>query len=361
MFSPKTPPVLDCKSTPMESSVLLIEDDLVLAENIQELLELSGYRVMLAHEGKSGLIKAFKELPDVIISDIMMPNVNGYEVYQALQQNRYTRHIPFIFLSAKADPADVRRGMNLGADDYITKPFNEEDLILALERRIAKRTQILREEEEERRKKPQFHLEEFKEYIRTYGEQIQVEKNEEIYMENWMASNVFLLEHGLVKTLKLDEHGKELITSIPQKGDFLGFYSFKFSRYPESAHALERSILYRISLEEFIQLLKKNHELTLEFAEVLSHDLGVLKTHLLEMAYSSVLRKTASTLLEFAEKVKKDATPLIKVSRSDMASVAGISTESFIRSLSCLKRDGLIDIIGRNIKILQLEKLREIH
>ena len=345
----------------MESSVLLIEDDLVLAENIQELLELSGYRVSLAHEGKTGLKKAFKELPDVIISDIMMPQIDGYDVYQALQQNRFTRNIPFIFLSAKANPADVRRGMNLGADDYITKPFNEEDLILALEKRIFKRNQMRIEDSEQQGKKPQLHLEEFKEYVRTYGEQIQVEKNEELFKEDWMASNVFLLEHGLVKTLKLDEYGKELVTSIPQQGDFLGFYSFKFSRYPESAQALERSILYRVSHEEFIHLLRENHELTLEFAEVLSYKLDVLKSHLLEMAYGSVLKKTASTLLEFAEKVKNDPTPVLKVSRSDMASLAGISTESFIRSLSCLKKDGLIDIKGRNIKILKLEKLKEIH
>lgn len=347
----------------MESSVLLIEDDLVLAQNTRELLELSGYRTFLAHEGKSGLKKAYKELPDIIISDIMMPELDGYEVYRALQQNRNTRNIPFVFLSAKADPADVRRGMNLGADDYITKPFNEEDLILTIEKRLAKKAQMLEEDENHSpRKGPQLHLQEFKEYIRTYGEQLQAEKNEEIYMENRMASNVYLLEHGLIKTFMLDDEGKELITAIPPKGEFLGFYSFKLpSHYPESAQALERSILYRISHEEFVQLLQQNHDLTIEFAEVLSHNLDVLKSHLLEMAYGSVLKKTASTLLEFADKSKNDSTPLLKVSRSDMASVAGISTESFIRSLSSLKKDGLIDIIGRNIKILHLDKLKAIH
>lgn len=346
----------------MESSVLLIEDDLVLAENTRELLELSGYRMLLAHEGRTGIKKAFKELPDVIISDIMMPELDGYEVYQALQQNRHTRNIPFIFLSAKADPADVRRGMNLGADDYITKPFNEEDLVLAIEKRLSKCFQM-RENDvlNPATKKPHLHLEEFKHYIRTYGEQIQVDKNEEIFLENRIASNVYLLEHGMVKTFRLDEYGKELITGIPQKEDILGFYSFKLpSHYPESAQALETTILYKISHEEFVHLLEQNQELILEFAEVLSHNLDALKTHLLEMAYGSVLKKTVTTLLTFAEKVD-NATPLLKVSRSDMASVAGISTESFIRSLSCLKRDGLIDIIGRNIKILQLEKLREIH
>jgi DNA-binding response OmpR family regulator len=344
----------------MENSVLLIEDDLVLAENTRELLELSGYRTFLAHEGKTGLKKAYKELPDVIISDIMMPELDGYEVYTALQQNRHTRNIPFIFLSAKSNPADVRRGMNLGADDYITKPFSEEDLILTIEKRLTKRAQL--EGEKSPGRKNQLHLEEFKEYVRTYGEQIEAEKNEEIFMENRMACSVYLLEHGMVKTYRLDEYGKELITAIPQKGDFLGFYSYKKSNhYPESAQALERSILYRLSHDEFLQMLEQNRDLMLEFAEEITHSLDVLRTHLLEMAYGSVLKKTASTLLEFAEMVKDDSTPVLKVSRSDMASVAGISTESFIRSLSCLKKDGIIDIIGRDIKILQLEKLTEIH
>ncbi|UZH54707.1 response regulator [Salinimicrobium tongyeongense] len=344
----------------MENSVLLIEDDLVLAENTRELLELSGYRTFLAHEGKTGLKKAYKELPDIIISDIMMPELDGYEVYTALQQNRHTRNIPFIFLSAKSNPADVRRGMNLGADDYITKPFSEEDLILTIEKRLAKRAQLQGEKSPGR--KNQLHLEEFKEYVRTYGEQLEADKNEEIFMENRMACSVYLLEHGLVKTFRLDEYGKELITAIPQKGDFLGFYSYKNStHYPESALALEKSILYRLSHDEFVQMLEQNRDLMLEFAEEITHSLDVLRTHLLEMAYGSVLKKTASTLLEFAEKISGNNTPVLKVSRSDMASVAGISTESFIRSLSCLKKDGVIDIIGRDIKILELEKLREIH
>lgn len=347
----------------MESSILLIEDDLVLAENTRELLELSGYRTFLAHEGRTGVKKAYKELPDIIISDIMMPELDGYEVYHALQQNSHTRTIPFIFLTAKAEPIDVRRGMNLGADDYITKPFNEEDLILAIEKRLSKRAQM-REQEEQHllKKKPQLHLKEFREYIRTYGEQLEIDKNEELYMENRVASSIYLLEHGLVKTFRLDEYGKELITAIPQKGDFLGFYSFKkSSHYPESAQALERSILYRVSHEEFIYLLQQNQELMLEFAEVLSHNLDILRDHLLEMAYGSVLKKTASTLLEFSEKIKKTKHPILKVSRTDMASVAGISTESFIRSLSSLKREGLIDIVGRDIKILEREKLKDIH
>lgn len=347
----------------MKSSVLLIEDDMVLAANTKELLELSGYHTTTCHDGKSGLKKAFQLVPDLIISDIMMPELDGYEVYEALQQNRKTSTIPFIFLSAKSNPSDVRKGMNLGADDYITKPFSEEDLILAVEKRLQKRAQMLQQEKKEPRKVgSELQLEELREFFRSNGEQLEADKNEDIFLEGRNSSNIYLLEYGLVKTYKLDEWGKELVTGIFRKGNFLGFYSFKLpSSYPENASALEKSTLFRISHEEFVHLLEQNHELTLEYAEMLSHNLDVLKGHLLEMAYGSVLKKTASTLLEFATKENLNEQQVLKVSRSDMASMAGISTESFIRSLSFLKADGIIDIIGRNIKITNLQKLRNIH
>ncbi len=165
----------------------------------------------------------------------------------------------------------------------------------------------------------------------------------------------------MVKTFRLDEYGKELITGVHKKNNILGFYGFKTSsRYPESAEALEKTEALKISSEEFIQKLLLSQDLTVEFAQLLSDDLSTLKTHLLEMAYGSVLKKTTNTILQFAEEIQDDPQQYIRISRSDLASVAGISTESFIRSLSCLKKEGLIDIVGRNIKILNLQKLHEI-
>ena len=346
----------------MEKVILLIEDDLVLAENTKELLELSGYIVITSHDGKSGFQKAFKEEPDLIISDIMMPQWDGYQVYEALQQHHKTSKIPFIFLSAMSNLCDIRKGMNMGADDYIPKPFDDRDLIIAVEKRLEKKNSHQKIKTEPSKIVQRDQLQELKNFFRTYGEQLEAEKDEEIFLQGRSASSVYLLEYGLVKTFELDEWGKELITDISQKGDFLGFYSFKAQNVlPESATALERSILFRISHRDFVAMLKQNQELTLEFAELLSNHLITLKTHLLEMAYGSVLKKTASTLLEFVKKSNSSLQPLLKVSRGDMASVAGISTESFIRSLSSLKADGIIDIIGRNIRILDLQKLRNIH
>ena len=118
--------------------ILLIEDNLEVRENTQEILELASYEVLTAENGKIGVEMAKEIVPDLIICDIMMPELDGYGVLELLSKNKATKQIPFIFLSAKTERSDVRKGMNLGADDYITKPFTEDDLISAIESRMAK-------------------------------------------------------------------------------------------------------------------------------------------------------------------------------------------------------------------------------
>ena len=347
----------------MKKTVLFIEDDITLRENTRELLELSNFKVLTASNGKIGVKIARDKLPDIIISDIMMPELNGYQVFEALKEDPSTRNIPFIFMSVKREPMDIRKGMNLGADDYITKPFREEDLISSIESRLAKKEGFQKRNEKvlNGAEETISNLELLRSYFRNYGEYLEFEKNEEIYREGGHASYVYLVEEGLIKVLRLDEYGKELITWLSKKDDIMGFYSFKIpTQYPETAEALEISKLFRISSEEFIHTLLKSQELTVEFAQLISENLSVLKTHLLDMAYGSVLKKTTNTILEFAEKIQSDPKEYIRISRSDLASVAGISTESFIRSLSCLKKEGLIDIVGRDIKILNLQKLHTI-
>ena len=127
--------------------VLLIEDDTVLRENTAELLELSDYEVLTAANGKIGLDRAKETKPDIIMCDIMMPVLDGYGVLEGLSKHHDTKFIPFIFLSAKTERQDVRKGMDLGADDYITKPFSEDEIISAIESRIAKAA-ILKDERE---------------------------------------------------------------------------------------------------------------------------------------------------------------------------------------------------------------------
>jgi CheY-like chemotaxis protein len=235
----------------MKKRILLIEDDLTLLENTKELLELSGYEVFTAVHGKEGIKVATEVLPDLIISDIMMPQADGYEVYKNLQKKQPTCQIPFIFLSAKASSSDVRTGMNMGADDYITKPFKEADLLTAIRSRLAKFELLKHNGGNINKSSGVNDLSEFQSYIFDSGEIMEYQKLDEIFRETGHASYVYLMGEGLVKTYRLDEYGKELITGLAKKRDFLGFYSFRTpSFYPETAQALKKSVLYRITTDE---------------------------------------------------------------------------------------------------------------
>lgn len=122
--------------------ILIIEDDQFIRENVSEVLELSGYTVYSAVNGKEGLNLAIEILPDLIICDIMMPVMDGYEVRANLIENKKTKIIPFLFLTAKAELKEMRRGMSLGADDYITKPFEIKDLLKSVQLRFEKIEEI---------------------------------------------------------------------------------------------------------------------------------------------------------------------------------------------------------------------------
>jgi len=123
----------------MNKKLLLIEDELELADNIKSILELNGFDVAVARNGLEGIKIAKDIIPDIIVSDILMPNKTGYEVLETLHSDVKTSHIPFIFLTAKVEHKDLRKGMELGADDYIFKPFHSKELIDAIKVRL-KRT-----------------------------------------------------------------------------------------------------------------------------------------------------------------------------------------------------------------------------
>ncbi|HZJ19267.1 MAG TPA: response regulator [Pricia sp.] len=346
--------------------ILLIEDDKALRENTEELLELFGYAVTTAPNGKTGIFRAKEELPDIIICDIMMPEIDGYGVLQNLSSDETTKHIPFIFLSAKTEHKEIRKGMDLGADDYLTKPFEEEDLMSAIESRLAKAqllAQVLNEKKELLPSEEEMRtLNELKNFFDDNGELVNFAQGESVYHQGSRSNKIYLILEGVVKCHTMDEDGKELITSLYRADDFLGFTSFMNNiPYQESATAMEDLELAGISKEDLKTILRKNHNVSLELMELLTNDITEIKAQLLQMAYSSVRKKTAQTLLQFAEIMNTKTEDPIKISRNDLASVAGIATESLIRTLSGFKKEGLIAIEGRNIRIKELKALQYIN
>lgn len=123
--------------------ILVIEDEAPVLTNIIEILESGGFNAIGAENGEKGVQLATQQIPDLIICDVMMPVLDGYGVLEKLRSQPLTEIIPFIFLTAKADKSDLRQGMNLGADDYLSKPFRRKELLEAVNTRLEKQAAIM--------------------------------------------------------------------------------------------------------------------------------------------------------------------------------------------------------------------------
>ncbi|MFK5959016.1 MAG: response regulator [Lutibacter sp.] len=351
-------------------TILIIEDDIVLRETTAEILELENYKVVTAANGKRGAEQAKIMLPDLILCDIMMPEMDGYQLLEILSKDEQTKKIPFIFMSAKTEIKDVRKGMDLGADDYLTKPVSEELLLSAISSRLAKFA-LLREKEiinndevikEENSLNNLENIEDLKNYFCDYGISKEHKKGEVIYKEGEYSNNIYLIYKGKIKSFKIDEFGKELILNIHKGDDFLGLSAIlENTHYYESIMAMDNVEIIHVPKKILQEILENNHKLSLDIFQLINENLTEVKEQLLQMAYGSMRRKTAKTILKFANLMGNNPSNSINISRRDLAGVAGIATESLIRTLTNFKKQGILEIEGRNIRILDLEKLEAIN
>src|SRR5690606_5143036 len=203
--------------------------------------------------------------------------------------------------------------------DYLTKPFEEEELISAIESRLAK-VSILKKLQESGKAPDQEEegqkinsLNDLREFMKDYDLQT-YKAGETIYEEGKQSNYFFLVDRGVVKNHRMDEHGKELITSIYKEGDFFGNTSFnKNTAYEEYATAMEETKLYAVTKEELKDILIKNNKITLDLIDVLGDNIAGIKEQLLEMAYGSVRKKTARTILLFSQKIRRYPTQSIRI------------------------------------------------
>lgn len=345
-------------------TLLLIEDNNEMRENTAEILELANYKVLTAKNGKLGVELALKEKPDLIICDIMMPALDGYGVLHSLSRNKETASIPFIFLTAKSEKNDFRKGMNMGADDYVTKPFDDVELLNAIESRL-KKNEILKSEFS----KSADGLSEFMENVRKFPdlEKLSQERKLRVYKKKEMVFSegnyplgLYFINKGKIKTFRSNEHGKELITGLHKDGDFIGYLALlEETSYSESAMALEDSEIYLIPRDDFFSLIYKNSDVSKKFIRILSDNLSEKEEQLVKLAYNSVRKRVAEALVTLQNRYHKDTEKnfSINISREDLGGIAGTSTESAIRTLSDFKEEKLVEINGGNITILDYEKL----
>jgi len=348
-------------------TVLIIEDDLALRENTAEILELAHYNVITASNGLIGVAMAKKYVPNIILCDIMMPKLDGYKVLNKLSSNKRTQFIPFVFLSVKGQLQDIRKGMNMGADDYIIKPYTEEDLLNVIEKRLAKSAKLMDSGKEITTitavpvNEEIQTLNDLKNYFEDYGILFEFNKDDIIYTVGDHANYVYLLSEGTVKSYRINEQGKELITALHKEDDLFGFTSFIHNvPHKETATAVEDIKLFAVPSIEFKKILDNNHKVVLEIIELLADNVSKLKEQLMQMAYSSVNKKTAKSILRFVESLSYKPGGTIKIPRSDLASAAGIASETFIRALTIFKNQGIIQADGKNFKVVDLDKLKKV-
>lgn len=342
-----------------EKRILVIEDNQEVRENLEEILQLYGYAVETAKDGKEGVDKAIEQIPDLILCDVMMPRLDGFGVLNILSKRQETAAIPFIFLTAKTEKADFRRGMNLGADDYITKPFYKDELLSVLETRLKKNEKL----------KQQFDgtvqgLSAFINEARGYEELKKLsserkvktyKKRELIFEEGDYPRYLYFINSGKVKLFKTNEHGKEYIINIFKPGDFFGYVDLiKDDQHNESAAALEPTEISLIPKDDFTKLINANRDVSSQMIKMLANNISDHEEQLLQLAYNSVRKRVADAVLYLSEKEEKDE---ISILRDDLARIVGTAKESVIRMLTEFKQDGYIDIVDGVIHIHNREKL----
>lgn len=344
-------------------NILVIEDNEEVRENLEEILELSGYQVQQAANGKIGVQQALKTPPDLIICDIMMPELDGFGVLNILSKKPLTADIPFIFLTAKSEKADFRRGMDLGADDYLTKPFYKDELLRVVETRLAKSERLRKDFN----KSPE-GLRSFIDEARGYAELqalsrerkiMRLRPKEALFHEGSHPRYLYFINKGKLKAYNTNDDGKEFIFRVFVSGDYFGYTPLiKDKAYSYSAVAMEDTELSLVPREDFLKLVLENRDVSARFIKLLVDNIVEKESQLLQLAYDSIRRRVADTLLKLLEKEGKKELDFL---RRDLARMAGTAKESVVRTLTDFKQEKLIDIQDGTIIILDEKGLQNLY
>lgn len=341
----------------MTKTILIIEDNEDIREGTAEILELAGYNTLKAKNGKEGVDLVVQKMPDLILCDIMMPVLDGYGVLYLLSKNQKTTHIPFIFITAKAERADMRKGMEMGADDYLTKPFDDIELLNAIESRLNKKVNALQHHNQG--VNPEVLINE----LLNKGRVKNYDAKQLIYITDDEPNFLYYIKKGKIKSYLRFTDGRDLASSLFSAGDFFGYEALLTEKqFKDNAVALEDTELCLIPKQEFLDILFHYPDVSKSFIRLLSTNLIDKGGQLLKLAYFSVRKRVADALIDVAQKFNTDETDTytLKLSRDDLASLVGTANETVSRTLADFKDEGLIEKKGNLIIIKSLEKLKKV-
>ncbi len=344
-----------------KTTILIIEDNEEVRENLEEILELYGYHILAEPNGLAGVKTAIQHPPDLVLCDVMMPELDGYGVLNMLSENERTAGIPFVFITAKTETEDIRRGMNLGADDYITKPFYKDELLNVIRTRLKKarsRTGVATPAT------AQLHLSDpeggrlrLEQAFAETGHEQTFEQGNFIFREGDYPHFIYRVEAGHVHLSRAHEYGRDYIIAELGAGEIFAVPSaLERSPFHYSAKvATGGTVLQTLAIDKLLKLLNTDRSITEALMRLLAGRVVAHGERLVNQAYDSVRRRTALVLCDLHEKYQGVA---IELTREELAQMVGATKESVIRSLSDFKRDGLLTAEGKRLVIQDVDSLR---
>ncbi|TXF91031.1 response regulator [Neolewinella aurantiaca] len=346
------------------TTILIIEDNEEVRENLEEILELYGYNVLAEPNGLAGVKTAIQHPPDLILCDVMMPELDGYGVLNMLSENDRTAAVPFVFITARTETEDIRRGMNLGADDYITKPFYKDELLNVIRTRLKKAKARKGTASTPGQMTPHLsdpeggHLR-LKQAFEEPARRQVLDQGHQILGEGDYPHFIYRIESGKVHLSRSHEYGRSYVIAELGAGEIFGISS-ALERSPSHYTAKVTSdgtVLQSIATDQLMKLINADRTVTEALMRLMAGRVVERSKRLVQQAYDSVRRRTALTLCDLYEKY--DGAP-IELSREELAQMVGTTKESVIRSLSDFKKDGLILVSGKQLVIQDFESLRSL-
>ncbi len=347
--------------------VIVIEDQLEVRENLMETLELAEYRVLGAPDGHEGVKLVRANKPDLILCDVMMPKLDGFGVLELLRKDPVTSSVPFIFLTARAEREDLRRGMNLGAADYVTKPFFQDELLKVVELRIQQAEEeapLVGNSSEPKMVLSSQDYEVAKvslDQLSNEGRNRVYTDRSAIYFSGDKVHSVYKVASGRVRLYLETEFGKILTIDSLGEGAWFGLEDvFAGGGHSVSASAYPDAEIVLVDVAKYLDLVHRNPSLVLNQARQMSQDLALRAEQLMQIAYFSVRKRIAEFLLRSAERLKTEIS-LIDLRREDIAEAVGTTPESVTRVLTEFRKDGLVHLPSAGgIEVVDVDGLADV-
>ncbi len=342
------------------SRILVIEDNPDVRDNVADILKLADYEAISVTNGKEGISAAIAHLPDLILCDVMMPQLDGYGVLKILAKRDDTCAIPFVFLTAKSEREDLRRGMNLGADDFVTKPFYKDELLRIIEVRLhkASRTRAVSVPTKWNGFLSDKLMREAMDGLLEGCATRAYKRGEAVYREDERVRDVFVLRRGFAKHQMSTNFGKTLIVYVFKPGELFGYPEMLArSNYAHDTIALTDIEVDYLPATVVGERLRANPNIAHLFLGALSSGLLDADSRMVDQSYLSVRKRCAMTLLRAQKVFDQQPWPM---SREELSQWAGTAKETFIRNLTDFKDSSYVRIESDRVTVLDNKCLEDI-